>query len=85
MKIRFTRAYTVRDVTGMVYAEGAVLDCSDATARHFISRGAAIAVAAPGDAQTRRQANVQPPRAAVVEPGEPIKVAVKKRPPVKSE
>lgn len=42
MKITFIRPYAVKDGTGTKYAEGQVIDCSEASAQHFISRGAAV-------------------------------------------
>lgn len=41
MKIRFTKIYAVKDGTGTAYKEGDVLDCGEASAMHFITRGVA--------------------------------------------
>lgn len=39
MKIRFTKAYTVNDGSGKSYQVGDVLQCTQQTATHFVSRG----------------------------------------------
>ena len=43
--IRFTRPYVVQNHEGRHFAEGELLECTSATANHFISRQAAILVA----------------------------------------
>ena len=42
MLIKFTQAYEVKDGSGTTYAEGQTLECSDASANHFILRGVAV-------------------------------------------
>ncbi len=42
MKITFIRPYAVKDGLGTKYAEGQVVECGEESARHFISRGAAV-------------------------------------------
>ena len=39
--IRFLRAYTVKDAASAKYAPGDLLECSEATASHFLDRRAA--------------------------------------------
>ncbi len=51
MKITFIRPYAVKDGTGTKYAEGQVIDCNEASAQHFISRGAAV----PGVKEPEKQ------------------------------
>ena len=42
MRIKFIREYRVKDELGTIYKEGKSLDVSEASARHFINRNAAI-------------------------------------------
>ena len=42
MRIKFTREYRVQDELGTLYKEGATLEVSESSARHFINRNAAI-------------------------------------------
>ena len=47
MKVKFTRNYVVKSADGEAYKEGKVYDLPDASANHFIARGAAEPVEAP--------------------------------------
>ena len=47
MRIKFTQNYKVKDATGKEYNAGDVLNCSVATANHFLNRG--VAVVAPAE------------------------------------
>jgi len=44
MKIRFSRDYQVKAVNGPFYKEGEIYDLPEASARHFVRRGAAVEV-----------------------------------------
>lgn len=41
LKIKFNRAYRVKDGGGATYKEGQVVSLDEASARHFITRGVA--------------------------------------------
>lgn len=41
-RIAFTRNYEVKDGSGTRYTKGQTLDCSEASANHFINRRAAV-------------------------------------------
>ena len=58
MKVRFTRAYTVKDDEGTAYAEGDVVTLPEASAMHFVNRNAAVVVDEAG------------PQTAMLDPGE---------------
>ena len=45
-RIRFVRTYTVRDDSGTTFEQGQVVTVSEASARHFETRGLAERVAA---------------------------------------
>lgn len=47
MKVKFTRDYAVQDGSGKVYKEGDLVNFVDASARHFVNRGAAVEVITP--------------------------------------
>lgn len=42
MKITFIKDYEVKDGTGTKYKAGQTIDVSEASANHFITRGAAV-------------------------------------------
>lgn len=56
MKIKFIRTYRVMDGTETTYKIGQELTCTEASAQHFISRGAAEAVARPVRKKTATKA-----------------------------
>lgn len=49
MRITFIKPYVVKDGSGTSYAEGQTIECSEASANHFIVRGAALP-----EAQTKK-------------------------------
>jgi hypothetical protein len=71
MKIRFTRGYDVKDDSAKHYDEGDEVTLSEASAMHFVNRGAAVIVTGAGV----EVASVEPPETAVARRGKPRKVA----------
>lgn len=43
MKVKFTEHYTVKAADGQTYKKGEIVDMNEASAMHYINRGAAVA------------------------------------------
>ncbi len=72
VKVKFLRAYTVKDAEARTYEDGKVYEMSPESAQHFVNRGAAVVVTR-GPRPVPETASVAAPENAKLPPGKPRK------------